>query len=256
MTRSAASPVKDGSDSMQILQEAMLSEEGLRHIARLVTVGQMALCFSHEVRNPLSVLLGYAHMMEKALPKDDPIRIQLESITRNGMRMKEMTESILNFGRKREVTREACPVADLIQEALSLVEPYFDELQAPSVEVKIHVESPCLRITVDRWRMIHVLVNLLSNAADAVALSRERLVSISARPEDKSTVRISVSDTGVGIDPEVARHIFTPFFTTKGEGGNGLGLYIVRRTVEDHGGTITFQTDKTGTVFSICVPIT
>ena len=255
MTRSVASPVKDGSDSMQILQEALLTEDGLRHIARLVTVGQMALCFSHEVRNPLSVLLGYAHMMEKALPKDDPIRIQLDSITRNGMRMKEMTESILNFGRKREVTREACPVADLIQEALSLVEPYFDELQAPSVEIKTHVESPCLRINVDRWRMIHVLVNLLSNAADAVAQSRERVIGISAKP-DSGVVRISVSDSGTGIEPEVARHIFVPFFTTKGEGGNGLGLYIVRRTVEDHGGTITFQTGNPGTVFSICLPVT
>jgi len=255
MTRLVSLPVKDGSDSIQILQEAMLTEEGLRDIARLVTVGQMALCFSHEVRNPLSVLLGYAHMMEKALPKDDPIRIQLDSITRNGMRMKEMTESILNFGRKREVTREACPVAELIQEALALVEPYFDEFKAPSVEVKIHVESPCLRITVDRWRMIHVLVNLLSNAADAMGRSRERVVSISAKP-DNSVVRISVSDTGSGIEPEVARQMFVPFFTTKGEGGNGLGLYIVRRTVEDHGGAITFQTGRTGTVFSICLPLT
>lgn len=249
-------PLKEDFDSNVLnLRRAMLTEEGLRHIARLVTVGELAMCFSHEVKSPLSVLLGCALIMEKTLPKDDPIRLQLDSITRNGMRMKKMTESILSFGRKRESTREACPVSELIQEAVALVEPCFGELRAPSVDVQIHLDSSCPRIAVDRWQIIHVLVNLLNNAADAMAQSHERVVRLIAQPDGKDMVRISVSDTGTGMDPEVSSQVFVPFFTTKGENGNGLGLYIVQRTIEEHQGAITFQTGPAGTVFDIRLPV-
>lgn len=231
----------------------MLTEEGLHHIARLVAVGEMALCFSHEVRSPLSVLLGCARIMERTVPEDDPIRIQLDSITRNGLRMKEMTESILNFGRKREVSRELCLVHELIHEAISLVAPCFNELRSPSVELEIHVENTCPKIFVDRWRIVHVLVNLLSNAMDAMAQSRERKIRVLTGVEE-NMVRISVTDTGIGMEPEVAAQVFAPFFTTKDERGNGLGLYIAQKTIEEHQGSITFQTGTAGTVFSICLP--
>ena len=242
------------SDKATNLREAILTEEGLQQFARLVTIGELALCFSHEVKSPLSVLLGCAQIMERALPKDDPIRLQLDSITRNGLRMKEMTESILNFCRKREVSREPCALQELIDEAVSLVEPCFDDLRSPSVDVKIHVEKSCPRVAVDRWRIVHVLVNLLSNAADAMTHSREREIRILAQPADDGVVRILVSDTGTGMDADTASRAFVPFFTTKGERGNGLGLYIVHKTIEDHDGRITFETGAAGTVFCIRLP--
>jgi signal transduction histidine kinase len=236
------------------LRQEMLTEEGLQHIVRLVTVGELALCFSHEVKSPLSVLLGCARIMERALPTDDPIRVQLDSITRNGLRMKEMTESILNFCRKRELSREPCDIQELIDEAVSLVEPCFDDLRSPSVDVKIHVDKSCPSVAVDRWRIIHVFVNLLINAADAMTHSRQREIRILAEPADDGMVRISVSDTGTGMDADTASRAFVPFFTTKGERGNGLGLYIVHKTIEDHDGRITFETSAAGTVFCIGLP--
>jgi signal transduction histidine kinase len=87
-----------------------------------------------------------------------------------------------------------------------------------------------------------------------LAQSRERAVRITAGRDGNDMVRISVSDSGAGMDSQVASNVFVPFFTTKGERGNGLGLYIVHRTIEEHRGTITFQTGATGTVFSICLP--
>jgi C4-dicarboxylate-specific signal transduction histidine kinase len=107
---------------------------------------------------------------------------------------------------------------------------------------------------VDRWRIIHVLVNLLSNAADAMTHSSEREIRILAEPADDSMVKILVSDTGTGMDADTASRAFVPFFTTKGERGNGLGLYIVHKTIEDHDGGITFETGAAGTVFSIRLP--
>jgi signal transduction histidine kinase len=236
------------------LKEALMSEDGLRHISRLVTIGELAMCFSHEVNNPLTIVLGQAHMMRLSLPDNDPIRIQLDDIERHGKRIKGMTDSILNFGRKREKTKDRCAPEELIQEAVRFVGPYFLNFAAPPIVVKIDVELGCPNVAVDRWEMIHVLVNLLNNAADAMTQTRQRLVTLTAQRESPGTIRISVADTGSGIDPEDAGRVFTPFFSTKGERGNGLGLYIARSTVEEHGGTIAMQTGEGGTVFTICLP--
>jgi signal transduction histidine kinase len=236
------------------LREALMSEEGLRHISRLVTIGELALCFSHEVRNPLTAVIGCAHNMQQALPEGDPIRTQLDSIARNGMRIKGMTDSMLNFGRKREKTKDRCSVEELIHEAVRLVGPYFQDFQCPPIVIHVDVEFGCPKIAVDFWAMIHVLVNLMNNAADAMAQSRQRLITMTARREAQRMVRISVADTGSGIASQDAARVFSPFFTTKGEQGNGLGLFIARNTIEDHGGSITLQTGSDGTVFTICLP--
>jgi len=236
------------------IREALMTEEGLRHISRLVTIGELALCFSHEVRNHLTSVIGHAYMGEQALPQGDPVRSHLESVTRNSLRMKGMIGAMLDFGRKREKTDERCAPEELIREAVRIVTPYFQDYRHPEIVVRIDVECGCPKVAVARWEMIHALVNLLTNAADAMSRSRQRLLTISAQPENSGTVRFTVSDTGSGIDPEDAGRVFAPFFTTKGERGNGLGLFIVRSTVEHHGGSITLQTGSGGTAFTICLP--
>jgi signal transduction histidine kinase len=244
----------DSGSHLPELRAALMSEDGLRHLSRLITLGELAMCFSHEVNNPLGVVLGSAYLAQQGLSDNDPLRIHLDSITRNGMRVKGMAASILNFGRKREKTEDRCAPEELIREAVRFVGPYFEGFVGPSIVVKIDVECGCPKIAVDRWEMIHALINLLTNAADAMAQSCQRLITITAQKETHGMVRVSVGDTGQGISPENAGRVFTPFFTTKGERGNGLGLYIVRNTIEEHEGSITLQTGKEGTVFTICLP--
>jgi signal transduction histidine kinase len=236
------------------LREALMSEEGLKHISRLVTIGELALCFSHEVRNPLTTLTGHAYMAQQALPEGDPLRIHLDNVYRNSMRMKGMIDSMLDFGRRREKTTDRCSPEELIHEAARVTGPYFEDFKRPPITVQVEVEPACPKVAVARWEMIHVLVNLMTNAADAMSQSRQRLVTVSARRERDGVVRISVADTGAGIAPEDVGRVFSPFFTTKGERGNGLGLFIVRSTIEHHGGSIALQTGSSGTVFTICLP--
>jgi two-component system NtrC family sensor kinase len=247
-------PTPDRGSRLPELREALMSEEGLKHISRLVTIGELALCFSHEVRNPLTTLIGHAYMGQQAVPKDDPIRIHLDSITRNSLRMKGMIDSMLDFGRKREKTTDRCEPEELIREALQVVGPYFEDFKNPPIVVHVDVECGCPKVAVARWEMIHVLVNLLNNAADAMVQSRQRLVTICAQREAQDMVRFGVSDTGCGIAPQDVGRVFTPFFTTKGERGNGLGLFIVRSTIEHHGGSVTVQTGSSGTAFTLCLP--
>jgi signal transduction histidine kinase len=247
-------PAPDRGSHLPELRDALLTEDGLRHLSRLVTIGELALCFSHEVRNPLTALIGHAYMMQQAFPEGDRIRMHLDNVYRNSMRMKGMIDSMLDFGRKREKSMDRCAPEELIHEAVRVVGPYFEDFKHPPIVIQVDVECECPKVAVARWEMVHVLVNLLTNAADAMANSRQRLVTISVHKEDQGMVRFGVADTGSGIAPENAGRVFAPFFTTKGERGNGLGLFIARGTIEHHGGSISLQTGASGTVFTICLP--
>jgi signal transduction histidine kinase len=247
-------PAPDPSSRLPELREALLTEDGLKHISRLVTIGELALCFSHEVRNPLTALIGHAYMMQQSLPEGDPIRLHLDNVYRNSMRMKGMIDSMLDFGRKREKSRDFCAPEELIHEAVRVVGPYFENFQHPAIVLQVDIECACPKVSIARWEMVHVLVNLLTNAADSMIQSRQRLITISAQREDEGLVRFAVADTGAGISSENAGRVFAPFFSTKGERGNGLGLYIARGTIEHHGGSISLQTSDSGTVFTICLP--
>jgi two-component system C4-dicarboxylate transport sensor histidine kinase DctB len=162
-----------------------------------------------------------------------------------------MSKSMLDFSRKREKKREVCTVEELIVEAIRFVQPRFAKPERP---VDVNIQPDCPEIHVEKWRIVHALVNLLNNASDAVDGCLTRIVTLSARSEG-GFIFLSVSDTGNGIPPEIVDRVFHPFFTTKGERGNGLGLYITRLTVEEHCGTITLQTNENGTTFTMCLPV-
>jgi len=246
--------LQDSGSSLPDLREALLSEEGLHHLPRLVTIGELALCFSHEIKDPLTTVIGNARILGDQLSADHPGRVLLEGIARSALRIQGMAESMLDFGRKRQRAMQVCGPMDLIQEAVAFIRPCFAQLQCPSISVKIDVESDCPPVLADRWQIIHILVNLLHNSAEAMTNSRERQVTLTAQREAHKMVRFTLADTGSGVAPQHVSQIFRPFFTTKGERGNGLGLFISRRTVEEHNGTISLQTSEAGTIFTICLP--
>lgn len=233
------------------LRESLLSETELLHISRLVTLGELSACFSHEVMNPLTSLKGYVRLIEQVIPEDDPIRPHLIGLQRNSKRIEDMAKTMLGFSRKRNRELESCKAEDLICEAVRFVQP---RLQNPMIQLEVRVEDHTPQVVVERWQIVHALVNLLQNSIDAIDRSQKRQITVLARYED-GFVRFSVSDTGSGIPIQFVSRIFVPFFSTKGEQGNGLGLYITRRAVEEHRGTITLQTGENGSVFTICIPL-
>src|SRR5262249_3239383 len=103
-------------------------------------------------------------------------------------------------------------------------------------------------------QMVQVIVNLLQNAADAMARSEKRVISIASRTEN-DVIKIAISDTGSGISAGNLQQIFEPFFTTKGERGPVLGLLIAKQLVEGHNGSITVETGSRGTTFVISLPL-
>ena len=138
---------------------------------------------------------------------------------------------------------------DRTDEIRRFIHPYVQ-----SVDVQVYVEPGLPPVRMDRWQMVQGVVNILQNAADAMADLEQRSVSITARVDGK-LLRIAISDTGPGISPADVDKIFEPFFTTKGERGTGLGLHITKQVIDEHGGTIDVQTGDCGTTFLISLPL-
>jgi signal transduction histidine kinase len=227
------------------------SDEELLHFYRLVTIGELSACFAHEVNNPLTLVRGHLRFVEDSLPGDHPLRVNLEGIDRAARRIEEMAKRMLDFSKKRPRCTSRCEVGDLISDALRLVQPYT---RANFVDVQVHLDQQLPILEVDRWQMVQAIVNLLQNATDAMTDVERRILSITGTAAHRQ-VRIVVSDTGVGIQPNYIPRIFEPFFTTKGERGTGLGLYITKQVIEEHHGSIQVEPGSRGTSFVISLPL-
>jgi two-component system, NtrC family, sensor kinase len=230
---------------------AGFTTDELLHYSRLITIGELSACFAHEVNNPLTLIRGHLRFVQENLPADHPVRLNLDVIERASSRIEEMARRMLDFGKKRCRQKEFCDVPEIISEALRFVQPYI-RLQFPDIRLDLDPALPPLRL--DRWQIVQALVNLLQNASDAMAHVERRVLSITAYVEG-TRFFLAISDTGVGIAASDAEKIFDPFFTTKGERGTGLGLYITKQVIDDHEGTIRFQSGPRGTTFVISLPL-
>jgi signal transduction histidine kinase len=225
--------------------------EELLHFSRLITIGELSACFAHEVTNPLMLIRGHLRFVEESITEDHPLRINFEVIDRASKRIEEMAKRMLDFSRKRTPRTEKCDIAEVISDAIRFIQPYF---RTQYIDVRVHLEPELPFVALDRWQVVQAVVNLLQNAADAMADQTKRVLSVTARIE-AGELRVVISDTGTGIAPANIAHIFEPFFTTKGERGTGLGLYITKQVVVDHGGTIDVHSGDRGTTFVISLPL-
>src|SRR5262249_28339346 len=149
-------------------------------------------------------------------------RTYFEVIERAYVRIEDMARRMLDFSRKRPTRLQSFDALEIVSDAIRFMQPYFQE---KCTEVKVSIAPGLPQIQVDRWQFIQALVNIFQNAADAMAGSDRRKLSVSVTREDDD-IRIGISDTGRGIPSHILPKIFTPFFTTKGDCGTGLGLYI------------------------------
>ncbi len=260
------------SDLQRVNKE--LSQE-LAHSQRAVEAGVLSTGVVHEMNNPLTIITGYAEMLQRdlaGLQSSDPktaehMHQQLDVIEREIDRCKEISQRFLQFARADHKHAEMVEAAKLVEDAASLLKAH------PSRgEVKIVSSSSeiGLRIRVHPTEVLQVLINLGVNALHAMGgkgvlkFATERVPNIPTtcmlRPDrlnaECSFVKLSVADTGCGIAPEDLQKIFQPYYTTKSEGA-GLGLSIVREMVVGHySGAIDVQsTVGQGTTFSVYLPL-
>lgn len=241
-------------------------EARLRHTQRLESIGELAGGVAHEFNNVLLPLLLYTELSLEDLPDEHPIRPNLERILSLINRGKGLSQQILAFGRRSQVlTRDVMDIAPVVEEAMSMVRA----LIPASIDIRVNIEENAGTVLCDATEIQQLVVNLCSNACNAmstigghITVSVTRCVvdqDLTNRHEDLREgeyVCLSVTDTGVGIDPDIADRIFEPFFTTQGVGsGTGLGLSVVHGIVVRHEGAIIVSSKpKQGATFDVYLP--
>jgi signal transduction histidine kinase len=234
-------------DANRHLQEA---EAAVRRTERLAALGQLTAGLAHELRNPLGTMRASAEMLVKHTPAGNEIARELSGFILTEVdRTNSLITRFLEFARPLRLRLDKTDVAQLLDDAIRQVERHN-----PTYAVTIHrnyaPEVP--RVDVDKELMERVFYNLLLNAAqasppNAVVTAKTRLLG--------GLVEISVLDRGAGISQENIENIFNPFFTTKPE-GVGLGLAIVSKIVDEHGGTIRVESEPgQGSAFRIFLPL-
>jgi C4-dicarboxylate-specific signal transduction histidine kinase len=218
------------------IEQSVAMREQLAHIARVGTLGEMAAGLAHELNQPLTAIHVEANTaLELDTLKDGSgVRGCLTRISDQSLRAGEIVRRMRTFSRRVRSTREPADVGELIREVLALLE---HDLRLANIETQLDLH-PAPQVTVDRIEIQQVLVNLIRNAMEAMtqpAVSVRRLTFRAATAN--GGVRVSVSDSGPGIDPAIVDRLFHPFQSTKPD-GLGLGLSICETLIEAHGGRI------------------
>ena len=239
-------------------------ENELRHSQKMEAIGQLAGGIAHDFNNILTAVIGYASIMQIKLPKDDPLRSGVDQILVAAERGSSLTKGLLAFSRKQHTNTRRINLNELVERVLNLLHRLISE----NIRLTIRMAGEELPVMVDSVQIEQVLMNLATNARDAMPgggeiVIRSELVDRDNRfPDMKWLDRagrfalLTVSDTGHGMDEETIKHIFEPFFTTKEAGkGTGLGLSIAYGIIKKHKGFILCNSNKgTGTTFSLYLP--
>ncbi len=255
------SAIVDISEQRRMEELSRASQERVQASARLATMGEMASLLSHELNQPLAAIssfaTGTANMLANtpSLPKDD-VAHALARIAEQAERAGKVIKSVHDFVRRRESRHENVAPQALFDAVMPLV-----QLQARKIGVQVQLVGlealPAVRV--DRTMVEQVLLNLARNAVQAMQATPlpERVLRIRVRKLHASPkwLEFSVADVGQGIEEEIAKQLFTPFFSTKAD-GMGLGLSLCRTVVEQHGGFLKFEPNQPrGTVFVFTLPV-
>jgi PAS domain S-box-containing protein len=233
------------------------AQQELERVSRQTTIGAMTASIAHEINQPLSAIIASGNAGLRWLTRKDPdldeVQKVLQGIVDDGLRAADIITSIRGMFRKDNHERLLLSVNDLVREVLTLI---HGDLERRQIILRSEFHEALPKITGERVPLQQVLLNLIMNAADAMSAvtGRERLLTIQAARNEQTSVRVTVEDTGCGIDQAHVDRIFDPFFTTKSH-GMGLGLSICRSIIEAHGGRLwVLPRSPFGTAFHLTLP--
>jgi PAS domain S-box-containing protein len=230
--------IRDLTDRKRLETQLIQSE-------RLASIGQAVAEISHEIKNPLLMIGGFARrLFKKSKNEDDQAKLRI--ITEEVERLEKLLADLKELYRAQNLQLSEIDINMLLKEVIALVE---HEAAEKNIIIGVTLDKDCNRVNADQKKLKQVLLNLLKNSMEA--LSDGGTLSVKTRGK-KDKVEIEIADTGAGMSEEVKKRIFAPFFTTK-EHGTGLGLCISKRIIDDHPGS-SFSLESTegeGTVVTI-----
>ncbi len=232
-------------DELKNTQQELIKAE------RLSTIGDLASRIIHDIKNPMTTIRGFGEMLSRDNLPQEKRRIFSQTITNSIDQLVDMTQEILDFARGVSITSlEPVNMAEFIQSLSSVIQVEF-ELRGICYQGSCTYEGT---MKMDKGKLKRAIYNIINNARDI--MKSGDCFYLNCYPEDENHFVISLRDTGCGIPEKIRNKIFDPFFTYNKSRGTGLGLAIVKKIVEDHKGSISFETEiGKGTTFFLRFPI-
>lgn len=257
---------KDISARKEEEKRRVKTELHLRETQKMESLGTLAGGIAHDFNNILGAVIGYAELARFQCEEGSKFEKYISQISKAGSRATELVKQILWFSRQGKSDKYPIDICRVINEALKLIEVTFPA----NIEILKNISSDLSPVFANEVQIHQIVMNLCTNAFHAMKESRGilnvNLMAVIIKAQDLKShpgmspgdyIRLTVSDNGCGMPPEVINRIFEPYFTTKSIGqGSGLGLSIVHGIIKDHGGSIQVQSEVgIGTTFNIFFPI-
>jgi two-component system NtrC family sensor kinase len=235
--------------------ELQKSKEVLARSEKLVALGQVSAGMAHEIRTPLTSIKLFFQSLENTLPSDDETLEDFSIIKGEIDRMEEIINRFLSFARPVEPKFESVNINQILSDAISLIKT---RIEGGKIAIETEYDNNLTIIAGDKRQLGQVFMNMLLNSIEAMPEGGKITVAtnvITVSDEYRKLLRITIADTGCGIDDASERYIFDPFFTTK-DSGTGMGLAIAFTVIEQHGGLIEVESEPSkGTTFMIYLPL-
>ena len=260
---------RDTTERKQAEEKLRESEENLARSKKMESLGLMAGGIAHDLNNILSGIVSYPELLLMNLPENSPLRKPIETIKESGLRAADVVSDLLTVARGIAAGKEIRSLNVLIEEYLGSFEHKKLTEICPSVIFKTELDSGLLNVSCSSTHIQKSMMNLVTNASEAIEGSGTIIISTANRYLDEPLkgyedicigeyAVLSVSDDGLGISSEDLERVFEPFYTKKvmGRSGTGLGLTVVWNTVQDHEGYINVKSSENGTIFELYFPVT
>jgi len=257
---------RDISERKQAAEEKKRLETQLLQARKMESIGNLAGGIAHDFNNILFPIMGHSEIAMMDLPPNSPVQQNLHQIFEAGERARKLVKQILTFARIQEEDRIPLKVSSIVKEAIEFLRSTIPS----TIDIQYNFKTKQDVVVADLTQVNQIVMNLCTNAAHAMrengGVLKVTLSDAHIRPSQINQLsgltpgnylKLSVSDTGSGISPDIINRIFEPYFTTKGPGeGTGMGLAVIHGIVNNYGGAIDVKSDVAkGTTFHVLLPI-
>lgn len=238
-------------ESSRLLRDLGRAQMRLLSAEKLASIGRLSATLAHEIRNPLGIIASSAGMVAEDLDPASPQGQALELIRQEIQRLNKIISDLLNFARPRPPHPTYHDLNDLVR---AWIAPHQDALGEKHVQLLADLEPALPEVFIDSDQLYQAFLNLLLNASEALEEHGGGTIVVITRTESREVVSLEIQDNGEGIPPDILAQVFEPFFTTKTT-GSGLGLAVVKQTVESMGGMVEIvSTRGEGTRVRLRIP--